>query len=110
MNATKTTPAVAAITFLNACDRAGWKVTIKEENIVTITKHFAPNDRAAFVACDGEYYGLLSILPHRGGSVWGTDGGSVGGYSAMLHGEFRMNVSGVSKVAMRTLYGVTSAR
>jgi hypothetical protein len=110
MNATKNTPAVAALTFLNACDRAGYRVTINGENVVTITKHFAPNDREAFVACDGEYYGLLSILPRRGGSVWGTDGGGVGGYSAMLHGTFRMNASGVSKAAMRTLYGVISTR
>jgi hypothetical protein len=106
---TKTSPAVAALEFLNACSRQGWTVRADEEaNIVTITKHFAPGDNAAFVQLDGEYYGLLSMLPRRGGSMWGTDGSGVGGYSATLHGCFTMKASGVSKVAVRTICGILS--
>jgi hypothetical protein len=36
------------------------------------------------------------MVKARGGSMWGTDGSGVGGYSAMLHGCFTMNISGVS--------------
>jgi hypothetical protein len=105
----KDSPAVAAVKFVAACERQGWKVRANEEaRIVTITKHFAPGDNAAFVQLDGEYFDLLSRLPARGGSMWGTDGSGVGGYSAMLHGTFTMNLSGVSKVAVRTIYGILS--
>jgi hypothetical protein len=106
---TKTSPKVAALEFLNACQRQGWTVRADEETrVVTITKHFAPGDNAAFVALDGEYYDLLSRLPARGGSMWGTDGSGVGGYSAILHGCFTMNLSGVSAAAVRTIYGILS--
>lgn len=89
-------PKTIAAEFVAAARKAGWIVTVKE-SIVTISKHFAANDRAAFVACDSEYYGILTMVPARGGSIWGTDGGSVGGYSAMLHGFFTMHQSGVGK-------------
>jgi hypothetical protein len=50
-----------------------------------------------------DYHHILTTLPHRGGSMWGTDGGSVGGYVALTNGHFEMNLSGVSKVAIREL-------
>lgn len=95
--AAKTTKtATIAREFVAACRKAGWAITVRE-NMVTISKHFTPNSRQEFVELDGEYYGLLSMLKARGGSMWGTDGSGVGGYSAMLHGCFTMNVSGVSE-------------
>jgi len=92
----KSAMAAAARAFAAAVKSAGWGYAVRD-GIVTIRKHFAPGDQAAFVRLDGEYYGLLSMVPARGGSIWGTDGSGVGGYSAVLHGEFVMNVSGVSK-------------
>jgi hypothetical protein len=86
----------AAREFAAACKAAGWRYAVRD-GIVTIRKYFAVGDRAEFVRLDGEYYGLLSLVPARGGSIWGTDGGGVGGYSAILHGCFTMNVSGVNK-------------
>lgn len=87
-------PKTIAADFVAAARKAGYTVRI-DGTIVSITKHFAANDRAAFVECDSEYYGILSMVPARGGSMWGTDGGGVGGYSAMLHGCFTMKQSGV---------------
>jgi len=87
---------LAASKFFAAAFAAGFHVTTRE-NIVTITKHFTPGSQSEFVAIDQEYYGILSMVPARGGSMWGTDGSGVGGYSAMLHGLFQMNISGVSK-------------
>ena len=92
MNATKT----AATKFAAAARDAGWTITSRE-NIVTITKHFTAGSREEFVKLDGEYYGILSLVKAQGGSMWGTDGSGVGGYSAMLHGCFTMNISGVSQ-------------
>lgn len=92
----------AAREFAAACEAAGWVYAVRE-GIVTIRKYFAAGDGKAFVALDGEYYGILSLVPARGGSVWGTDGCGVGGYSAILHGEFVMNVSGVNKKFLAAL-------
>lgn len=87
-------PKTIAADFVAAARKAGYTVRI-DGAIVRIIKHFAPNDRAAFVECDSEYYGILSMVPARGGSMWGTDGGSVGGYSAIVNGCFEMKMSGV---------------
>jgi hypothetical protein len=93
---TATKTATIAREFVAACRKAGWQVSSRD-SVVTIRKHFTANSREEFVSLDGEYYGLLSMVPARGGSMWGTDGSGVGGYSAMLHGCFEMNVSGVGE-------------
>ena len=91
----KTSTKTAAANFAAAAREAGWTISSRE-NVVTITKRFTAGSREEFVKLDGEYYGILSLVKARGGSMWGTDGSGVGGYSAMLHGVFTMNVSGVS--------------
>ncbi len=98
----KTSTKTAAANFAAAARDAGWKISSRE-NVVTITKHFTPNSRDEFVKLDGEYYGILSLVKARGGSIWGTDGSGVGGYSAMLHGVFTMNISGVSPAFIAAL-------
>lgn len=98
----KTSTKTAAANFAAAARDAGWTVSSRD-NVVTITKHFTPNSRDEFVKLDGEYYGILSLVKARGGSMWGTDGSGVGGYSAMLHGCFTMNISGVSQAFIKAL-------
>lgn len=98
----KTSTKTAAANFAAAARNAGWTVSSRD-NVVTITKHFTPGSREDFVQLDGEYYGILSLVKARGGSMWGTDGSGVGGYSAMLHGCFTMNVSGVSPAFIAAL-------
>jgi len=98
----KTSTKTAAAKFVAAARDTGWKISVRE-NVVTITKHFTPNSRDEFVKLDGEYYGILSLVKARGGSMWGTDGSGVGGYSAMLHGCFTMNISGVSQAFIAAL-------
>jgi len=94
--------------FVKAALSAGWRISSRE-NVVTITKaltkegHSYEASRRQFVELDGQWYGILSILPHKG-SIWGTDGSGVGGYSAMLHGVFTMNVSGVSDKMIDAIY------
>lgn len=98
----KTSTKTAAANFAAAARNSGWTISTRD-NVVTITKHFTPNSREEFVQLDGEYYGILSLVKARGGSMWGTDGSGVGGYSAMLHGVFTMNVSGVSPAFIAAL-------
>ena len=92
----------AAREFVTAAISAGWRISSRE-NVVTITKDFTAGSREEFVQLDGEYYGILSMVKARGGSMWGTDGSGVGGYSAMLHGVFTMNISGVSPAFIAAL-------
>lgn len=100
MKATKTV--TAAREFAAAARNAGWTISTRD-NIVTISKRFTAGSREEFVRLDGEYYGILSMVKARGGSMWGTDGSGVGGHSAMLHGVFTMNVSGVSPAFIAAL-------
>lgn len=98
----KSTESAAA--FVKTARDNGWSVqTTHGTSVVTIAKQFTPNDSAAFRDCDATYYGILSLVPARGGSTWGTDGSGVGGYSATIHGRFEMNVSGVNKTFLAAL-------
>lgn len=80
--------------FLTACRADGFSVSIRN-TAVSISKTFTPNDRDAFVSCDMSYNRLFSLVPASGGSIWGTDGGSIGGHVALTSGRFTMNISGV---------------
>lgn len=83
--------------FLNTCKRLGWIPILKSPSVVCIAKSFTPGDSQAFVDCDAQAYDILDIAPLKGGSVWGTDGGSVGGYVAVINGQYVLNKSGTGK-------------
>ena len=86
-----------AIKLLETAKAWNWRVDV-DGGILKITKRFAPGDNDAFVDCDMEYDEILGLLPSTSaGSVWGTDGGGIGGMSALNEGIFRMNKSGGSK-------------
>jgi len=87
-------------------DAANWHAAVRSLGyrvnargcIVTLTKHFPAGDHAAFADCDMTAPSLLYRLPATApGSTWGTDGGSVGGYSAIKNGHYSLNRSGISK-------------
>lgn len=87
----KTQAEVAA--FIAACNQHGFNYEVSN-NVVRISKRFTPGDLAAFSDCDMIASRVLDLAPLRGGSVWGTDGGSVGGHVAVKNGHFVMNKSG----------------
>lgn len=95
--ATPSKSSVAAASFLAAAKAAGFSVTIPQfpSGVVSVEKSFTPGDMDAFATCDMRAPGVLAKLGAKGGSQWGTDGGSVGGHSAIIHGRFKMNQSGV---------------
>jgi len=81
----------------------GFTVSIRN-GIFVIRQNFKPSDIEAFVKCDALAYDVLSLLPRtRGGSDWGTDGGSVGGHIALSTGVFSMNRSGGSPKVLDAL-------
>ena len=65
-----------------------------QPNVVRVHKTFKPGDSDTFAYCDTMASEILDLCPLRGGSIWGTDGGSVGGAVALQSGRFSMNKSG----------------
>ena len=88
-----TTPQQQAQDFVNKCKALGWSYTTRG-SIVTIQKNFPIGDKNAYSDCDMESYSLLSMVPLKGGSIWGTDGGSIGGMVGLNGGYYRLNKSG----------------
>ncbi len=96
-------------------DLAGWMAKVKGDGysvsargcIVTISKRFPAGDNSAFVDCDMMAGGYLAELPAtQAGSTWGTDGGSIGGLSAIRSGCFTLNRSGISKRVVAKIAGL----
>lgn len=78
----------------------GFKVTVRKaggsEYLVTVQKQFEPGDVAAYALAESDAGQLLSYAPMLyPGSVWGTDGLSVGGHAGLTGGYMRLNKSGV---------------
>ena len=83
------------LAFANHCKANG--ITIERiAPVLTLSRRFQAGDNKAFTDAES----LVSVIydaPGNGGSVWGTDGGGIGGMVAMNSGVFRMNKSGVQK-------------
>lgn len=94
---------VVAQSILDAANKYGWRVEVRGD-ILSIKKSIKPNDNESFCIADSEYWSILSLLPSTSaGSTWGTDGGSIGGLSAMNSGTFKMNKSGGSVRVLKAL-------
>jgi hypothetical protein len=102
---TKKTPAEIASYFVAHC-RKNEIIIERCENILTLTKCIPIGDRLAFADAETDC-SIIYDLPGGCGSVWGTDGGSIGGMSALNTGRFRLNRSGVQK---RVLKAIKAAR
>ncbi len=90
-------PSETAQSIIEAANRLGFDLSVSG-CVLTITKQFSPGSNDGFVECDMTYYDVLGLLPQTAaGSVWGTDGGGIGGMVALKSGHFKMNKSGGSK-------------
>ena len=85
---------IAAIKFIDAANEAGFYILILSSSVVRISKKFVPGDNQAYVECDMTAFGVLEMAPLKGGSVWGTDGGSIGGQVGLQNGHYTLNKSG----------------
>ena len=89
--------------FISECKLEGFSWSVVCGSVVRITKIFTPGDKDTFAACDMLAGSVLAFAPLKGGSVWGTDGGSVGGHVALTRGEFVMSKSGDGKLFIAAL-------
>lgn len=106
-NENKLTPKQAAAAFAAKAKELGFRFEANM-NRVAITKLITPGSREEFANADMSYDSVLGLAPLRGGSVWGTDGGSVGGMSALNSGQFRMNKSGTGANFLKALIALQS--
>jgi hypothetical protein len=100
---TKTQAQIQVEAFINACLDNGFSWEIASPSILRIKKHFTPNDKNAYCECDMMGESVLSYAPLKGGSIWGTDGGSVGGHIGLTNGYYELNKSGEGKRFMLAL-------
>jgi hypothetical protein len=92
-----TTTSTQVQTFIAACNEAGFTYSTKP-GLVSVRRSFTPGDAATYCTCDNMGPRLLSLVPIvAAGSVWGTDGATVGGAVALRDGHYRLTVSGASK-------------
>lgn len=80
--------------FVEKCNEYGWQIDVRSSSVVGVCKKFTPGSNEEFTRCESEANYLLSLLPLKGGSIWGTDGGSIGGYSGLIRGFFELKKSG----------------
>lgn len=104
----KTTAKESAQNFVAACKEYGfsWEfghVYTETCTRVTIRKDIVIGDKASFCDADMSYYSIFQHATGKGGSVWGTDGGSIGGMVAMNSGKFVMHKSGLNKSFVKAL-------
>lgn len=84
--------------FLTETATGGFHVSFRN-TVVTISKNFPVGDSRAFTEIDMVAPQILRKIPVRktDSSMWGTDGGSVGGWAALESGRFTLNISGVQE-------------
>lgn len=82
-----------AVSVVKKAKELGFKLEVLP-NVVRVHRDFKPGDVDAFNYCDSAAYDVLSLCPLRGGSIWGTDGGSIGGAVALRSGSYTLNKSG----------------
>lgn len=92
-----------ALEIIEAANEYGFTIHVRG-SILTISRNIPVGDLDAFTECDGTYGSVLDKLPQtESGSVWGTDGGGMGGLTALNTGRFVMNKSGGAKRVLAAL-------
>jgi hypothetical protein len=95
------TPDEIAKHFVAHCRKN--EITIERcADILTLTKKIPIGDGLAFADAESDC-SIIYDLPGGCGSVWGTDGGSIGGMTALNTGRFRLNRSGVHKRILKAI-------
>ena len=88
--------------FLALCKKNG--ITIERTSpVLSLFKKFTPGNCAEYADAESDVSILYSVPCTSGGSIWGTDGGSIGGAIGMKDGYMRLNRSGVSKKFLKEL-------
>jgi hypothetical protein len=98
----KPKPADIAKRFVQSCRNNQVAIEIRGADILTLTKRIPIGDGLAFADAESDC-SIICELPGGCGSVWGTDGGSIGGMVAMQAGQFKLNRSGIQKRILKAI-------
>lgn len=89
--------------FKAKCSELGFEYNANG-TVLSVMKKFEKGNLDQFVECDMNGPYLLSLIKTTSpGSIWGTDGGSVGGHVAVTNGSYILNKSGCSKRLLKLL-------
>lgn len=87
---------IMAQEFVAKCKEYGFNYSVSE-SVIKVSKTIPTDSNDDFCIAESQSGSLLCIIPQtKPGSVWGTDGASVGGWHAIKSGNFQMNKSGCS--------------
>ena len=100
---TKQSPSDVAKAMKDMAKATGFTITARG-SVCTVRKQFTPGDKDAYTMAECDANSILGMLRMvEPGSVWGTDGASVGGYVGLTHGYMELHKSGGSKRVMSAL-------
>lgn len=100
---TKQSPSETAAAMKALANKTGFSIAVRG-SVVTVHKTFTPGDKTAYTNAEGDANSILGMMRMvEPGSVWGTDGGSVGGHIGLMGGYMTLNKSGGSKRVMAAL-------
>lgn len=97
---TKTQVQVQAV--LEAASKNGFEISFSD-HVFTVSKPMPPTDTESLASYETAAREVLSQVPLRGGSIWGTNDSSAGECVAMQEGLFEMNKSGTARRFMAEL-------
>ena len=98
---------ILAQNVINKAKEYGFSVSVNGAS-VTVHKQFTPGDKDAYTNAECDANSILCMMPMKTpGSVWGTDGASVGGHVGLTHGYMTLNKSGCSKRVLNALAKMT---
>lgn len=91
------------VRFVSACRKAGFSYSVRG-GVISLARQIECGNVSAFEDVEQAAYEALYHVPtSRTGTVWGSDGCSIGGQIAIDTGRFEMNKSGVSKRFLQKL-------
>jgi hypothetical protein len=89
--------------FMDEVCQNGLSVVIKGECIVCVSCKFNAGDHNEYSRSYQSVLNALEFVPARGGSIWGSDSSTIGGYVALKEGKMVMNKSGANKRFIKAL-------
>ncbi len=96
--APKLSPADVARNVVAKAKEWGFKITDANGTVFTVHKTFTPDDKAAYSSAESDANSLVNMVRRtESGSIWGTDGGSIGGAIGLKGGYMTLHKSGCSK-------------
>lgn len=92
-----------AATFKAYCINNNLTYEVRMGDIVTVAMTFKPGCKHSYTYAESTVNSAICKVPASGGSVWGTDGLSIGGAVGLQNGYMRLNVSGAKKLFVKAL-------